>query len=127
MIAIVTGQFEDLVSAGLRAILAEDDLVDLLAHDVPIGALESTIAEFEPDVAIFDYAALRSPIEVHQLHEAQPETHLVVLTWRPSPAEAQQLLSFGATAVLAKDTAKRDITMADIIDLLEWRDFALAT
>jgi len=112
MITIVTGQFEDLVSAGLRSILADDDLVDLLATDVPMNGLEATVSEFEPDIAIFDYAELRTPVQVHQLHEAQPETHLVVLTWRPSPAEAQQLLSFGATAVIGKDTPKRDLVMA---------------
>ena len=112
MIAIVTGQFEDLVSAGLRTILAEDDLVDLLATDVPINAFAATLGEYEPDVAIFDYAQLRSPIQVHEIHEAHREVHLVVLTWRPSAAEAQQLLSFGATAVIAKDTPKRDLTTA---------------
>jgi NarL family two-component system response regulator LiaR len=112
VITIITGQFEDLVSHGLRAILNEDDLVDLITTDVPMNALESAISEFEPDVAIFDYAQLRSPVQVHQLHEAQPETNLVVLTRRPSPAEAQQLLSFGATAIIAKDTDKRDLVTA---------------
>jgi len=28
---------------------------------------------------------------------------------------------------LVTDTARRDITMSDIVELLEWRDFTLAT
>ena len=109
MIAIVLGQFADLVAAGLRAVLAEDDRIDVLAADVPLDSLEAALAELEPDLAIFDLAALRSPIQVNQLHEAQPETRLVILADRATAAECNQLLAFGATAVIPKDSPKRDL------------------
>ena len=109
MIAVVLGQFSDLISAGLRAVLAEEDRIEVLATDVPLDSLEATIAEIEPDMAIFDLAALRSPIQVNQLHETQPETRLVILTDRATAAECNQLLAFGATAVIPKDTPKRDL------------------
>src|SRR3954447_14457445 len=109
MIATVVGRFPDLISYGLRAVLAEEDRIDLLATDVPLDSLEAALAELEPDLAIFDLSALRTPIQVNQLHEAQPETRLVLLADRATAAECNQLLAFGATAVIPKDSPKRDL------------------
>jgi two-component system response regulator DesR len=109
MIGVVIGQFPDLIAAGLRVVLGEEDRIEVLATDVPIDSLGGVIAEQEPDMAIFDLGALRTPIQVNQLHEAQPETKLVILTERATQAECNQLLAFGATAVIPKDTPKRDI------------------
>jgi two-component system, NarL family, response regulator DesR len=109
VIAVVLGQFPDLLAAGLRAVLAEEDRIEILAADVPIDSLSAAIAELEPDLAVLDLAALRTPMQVNQLHEAQPETKLVLLAGRATQAECNQLLAFGATAVIPKDTPKRDI------------------
>lgn len=112
MITLVLGEFPDLIAHGLRALLSDDDLLEVVGHDVPMDSLEATIAETEPDLALVDFAALRSPIQVHQLHEAQPETHIAIVVDRATTAECKQLLAFGATAVLARDTQKRDILTA---------------
>jgi DNA-binding NarL/FixJ family response regulator len=112
VITLLLGEFPDLIAYGLRGLLAEDDLVTVLATDVPVDSMEAAIAETEPDLVVIDFAHLRSPIQVHQLHEAQPETRIVVLVERATPAECQQLLAFGATAVLARDTQRRDILNA---------------
>jgi len=112
VITLVLGEFSDLLAYGLRALLGDDERIQVLAHDVPMDGLEATIAETEPDLVLMDFAALRSPIQVHQLHEAQPETHVVLLVDRATRAECNQLLAFGATAVLARDTQKRDILTA---------------
>jgi DNA-binding NarL/FixJ family response regulator len=74
--------------------------------------MEAAIAETEPDLAVVDLACLRSPIQIHQLHEAQPETRLVVMVDRASPAECHQLLAFGATAVIGRDIARPDLLTA---------------
>jgi DNA-binding NarL/FixJ family response regulator len=109
MIAVVVGRFPDLVAAGLRVVLAEEDRIEVLATDVPMDSLAAALNELEPDLAIFDLAALRSPIQVNQLHDAQPETRLVLLADRATAAECNQLLAFGATAVIPKDSPKRDL------------------
>ena len=109
MIATLLGQFPDLLAYGLRAVLAEEDRIELLAADIPLDSMDAAIAELEPDLVIFDLAALRSPIQVNQLHEAHPEARLVLLAERASAAECNQLLAFGATAVIPKDTPKRDL------------------
>ena len=44
MLAVITlllGEFPDLIAYGLRALLAEDDRVQVLASDVPIDSLEA--------------------------------------------------------------------------------------
>ena len=46
------------------------------------------------------------------MHNAFPATRLVVLANHPSPAECNQMLAFGATACLSKDTQARDILSA---------------
>jgi len=112
VVTLVLGEFPDLIAYGLRALLGEDDRLRLLATDVPIDSLEAAIAETEPDLAVIDFGALASPIQIHQLHERQPETRLVVLVDRASAAECGQLLAFGATAVLARDTRRNDILTA---------------
>ena len=112
MVTVVLGEFPDLIAYGLRALLADDERLQILATDVPVDGMEAAVSEVEPDLAIIDFAGLRSPIQVHQLHETQPETHIVVLVDRATTAECNQLLAFGATAVLGRETPKRDIITA---------------
>jgi DNA-binding NarL/FixJ family response regulator len=59
-----------------------------------------------------NFGSLRSPNDVRALHSLHPETRLLVLANRPSPAECNQMLAFGATACLSKETQARDILSA---------------
>ncbi len=112
MITLIVGEFPDLIAYGLRGLLRDDERCEVLAVDVPWDGLAAAIAETEPDLVIVDFGALRSPIQVHQLHEAQPETRIVILVDRASPQECNQLLAFGATAILTRETQKRDLLTA---------------
>ena len=111
-ITVATAQFEDLVSHGLRSLIATDSHLELVAADVPVERLAATLARSTPQVAILNFGSLRSPIQVHELHLEHPETRIVVLANRPSPAECNQMLAFGATACLSKETQARDILNA---------------
>ena len=111
-IAVLLGQFEDLVAHGLRAILSTDDLVELLATDIPMNAMEGMVAEIEPDVVVVDRRRLESPVQVNDLVKAQPETAFIVLIGASSAEEAAQLIAFGATGVVAKDIDKDDLLIA---------------
>src|SRR3954454_16862840 len=104
MIAVVLGQFPDLIAHGLRAVLAEEDRIEVLASDVPLDSLAGVIAEQEPDMAVFDLASLRTTSQVNQLQKSQPETKLVILADRATEAECNELLSLIATAVIPSDT-----------------------
>jgi DNA-binding NarL/FixJ family response regulator len=111
-ITIALARFEDLVSLGLRALIDEDPSLELVAFDVPHADLTASLSAHAPRVAILNFGALRSAGEVRELHFAHPSTHLVVLGNRPTPAESSQMLSFGATACLAKTTEARDVLTA---------------
>lgn len=111
-VRVVVARFEDLVDRGLRALIEEDLNLALLARGVPHERIPATIAAHRPQVALLNYGSLRTPLEVRELVAAHPATHLVVLANRPTPAECNQMLAFGATACLSKETQARDVLSA---------------
>ena len=111
-ITVLSSRFEDLVSRGLQALIAEDEHLDLVATDVDQSRVSAALARHRPKVAILNFGSLRSPAEVHDLHAGHPDTRLVVLANRPTAAECNQMLAFGATACLSKETQARDILHA---------------
>jgi DNA-binding NarL/FixJ family response regulator len=111
-IRIVIGRFEDLIARGLRSLLAEDPTIELVAANVELDALDAALAKHKPEVAILNFGSLRTPVEVNRLYTAHPDTRLLVLANRPTPSECSQMLAFGATACLSKDTQARDILNA---------------
>ena len=74
--------------------------------------VEGAIERHGPDVVLLNFGTLGSPGQVLQLHRIFPDTRIVVLANKPSAAECNQMLSFGATACLSKETEARDIVNA---------------
>jgi DNA-binding NarL/FixJ family response regulator len=112
MPTVLGAKFEDLVAIGLRALISEDPNLELLADAVTMDGLEGAIERYRPDVVLLNYGTLGSPGRVLQLHRSYPETRIVVLANRPTASECNQMLSFGATACLSKETEARDIVNA---------------
>jgi DNA-binding NarL/FixJ family response regulator len=111
-VSVVLARFEDIVGLGLRALIDDDDNLELAAADVPHANLHDVLAQHSPRVAILNFGSLSGPSEVRELHRAFPKTRLLVLANRPAPSESRQMLAFGATACLAKSTEARDILHA---------------
>jgi DNA-binding NarL/FixJ family response regulator len=86
-VSVVTAKFEDLVAVGLRQLISEDPYLELVAADVEIEHVEQAIAEYEPAVAVLNFGSLKSAAQVFQLHDAHPETRIVVLANRPTSGE----------------------------------------
>jgi DNA-binding NarL/FixJ family response regulator len=112
MPTVISAKFEDLVAVGLKTLISEDPNLDLVAADVPMDELTKRIAEHRPAVALINFGTLRTAADVFQLHQEHPETRIVVLANRPTAADCNQMLSFGATACLSKETQARDIISA---------------
>jgi len=112
MPTVLGAKFEDLVAIGLRVLISDDPNLELLTDAVTMDRLEAAIDRHRPDVVLLNYGTLGSPGRVLQLHRSHPDTRIVVLANRPSAAECNQMLSFGATACLSKDTEARDIVNA---------------
>jgi DNA-binding NarL/FixJ family response regulator len=111
-ITVALARFEDIVGLGLRALIDDDDNLELVASDVPHDDLYAVLERHHPRVAILNFGSLTSPVELRTLHRAFPSTRLLVLANRPLPSECRQMLSFGATACLAKSTEARDVLHA---------------
>src|SRR5438270_11035263 len=99
-ITVIVARFEDLVGHGLRALLSDDPNIEVIADDVPHELIDLALGERTPQVAIVNFGSLRTPIEVRKLYQSHPDTRIVVLANRPTPAECNQMLAFGATACL---------------------------
>jgi DNA-binding NarL/FixJ family response regulator len=112
MPTVVSAKFEDLVAVGLRVLISEDPNLDLVADGVPMEDIRGTLEEHSPAVVLLNFGTLRAPRDVYELHEAFPGTRIVVLANRPTAAECNQMLSFGATACLSKETEARDVINA---------------
>ena len=108
-ITVLAAKFEDLVAVGLKQLIDEDPNLELIDEGIPIEKVQDAIGEKSPQVALLNFGTLSTPAQVFQLHQAHPETRIVVLANRPSAAECNQMLSFGATACISKETEARDV------------------
>jgi DNA-binding NarL/FixJ family response regulator len=112
MPTVVAGRFEDLAAIGLAVMIGDDPDLDLLARDVPLTEIEAAVSRHSPDVVLLNFGTLSAPADVLRLHQQFPDTRIVVLANRPTTAECNQMLSFGATGCLSKETEARDIVNA---------------
>ena len=111
-ITLAVAQFEDIVGRGLRALIAEDPHLRLVADDVRAEQLEQTLSEHAPEVVILNLAGVSRPAALRELHARFPDVRLMVLADNPSAAECRQLIGFGATVCLSKTTDGRDLVQA---------------
>jgi DNA-binding NarL/FixJ family response regulator len=111
-ITVAIARFEDLVALGLRAVLADDPSVAIVAHDIECDRIPIVLRAHCPQVLVLDVNALDSPAQVRELSTQHPRTRLVLLGQAMSSTESAQLLAFGASACLAKDTQARDVRNA---------------
>ena len=112
MATVVAGEFEDLVATGLSVLVGEDPQLELVATDVPMDALDAAIEKHSPSVVLLNFGVLTGPADVLVLHRRFPESRIVVLASRPTAAQCTQMLSFGATGCLSKETEASDIVTA---------------
>jgi DNA-binding NarL/FixJ family response regulator len=112
MATVVAGEFEDLVATGLSVLVGDDPQLELVATDVPMDALDAAIERHSPSVVLLNFGVLSGPADVLGLHRRFPESRILVLASRPSAAQCTQMLSFGATGCLSKETAASDIVTA---------------
>ncbi len=112
MPSVITGKFEDLVSVALDVVIGEDPDLELVARGVPTDEIEAAVGRHEPEVVVLNFGELGSPSDLFRLHQAHPETRILVFANRPTSGDCNQLLSFGATGCLSKETAAADIVRA---------------
>lgn len=111
-ITLALGRFDDLLAVGLRQLIAGDPSLVISAQDVEHARLAVVLRAHDPDVAIIDVRGFANPAEIRELAAEHPSTRLVLLAEGLSGVECAQLLAFGASACLARDTQARDMLNA---------------
>jgi DNA-binding NarL/FixJ family response regulator len=111
-ITVVLARFEDLFARGLHELIESDPRLTIAAADVEHGRIPVVLRAHRPDVAILDVGALGKLAEVREISGSYPATRLVLLGNDPAPVECAQLLAFGASACLGRDTQSRDVINA---------------
>jgi len=109
---LVLAHFDDLLAGGLRELIEGDSSLTILAADVAHDRISVVLSAHRPDVAILDLDALSTLAEVRELSALHPDTRIVLLAGDPSEAQCAQLLAFGASACLGRDTQSRDVLHA---------------
>jgi DNA-binding NarL/FixJ family response regulator len=112
MATVVAGKFEDLIAIGLSRLIEDDPNLELVARDVPMQELESVAAQHSSPVVLLNFGSLSGPTDLIAFHQRVPDARIVVLANRPTAAECTQMLSFGATGCISKETQARDIVNA---------------
>jgi DNA-binding NarL/FixJ family response regulator len=111
-VSVVVARFDDLLARGVHALLATDPSLAIVAQDIEQRRISVVLRAHRPDVAILDANALDKLADVRELVVAHPATRLVLFVGELSSAECAQLLAFGASACLARDTQARDVLNA---------------
>jgi len=111
-ITVAIARFEDLLALGLRAALADDPSMSVVAQDIEYDRLGVVLQAHRPDVLILDVDQVVDLALVRELSNEHPETHLILLGDGLSTLESAQLLAFGAGACLGKATQARDVRNA---------------
>jgi len=112
VITVAISRFEDLLALGLQAVLADDPSVSVVAQGVTYARIPATLRAHRPSVLILNAGALPDLAAVRGLSIEHPVTRLVLLGDVTSAAESAQLLAFGASACLTRDTQGRDVRNA---------------
>ncbi len=112
MATVVAGEFEDLVATGLSVLIGDDPQLELVATGVPMDELDAALEQHSPAVVLLNFSDLSGPADVLVLHRRFPESRIVVLASRPTAADCTQMLTFGATGCLSKETEASDIVRA---------------
>jgi DNA-binding NarL/FixJ family response regulator len=108
----VLARFDDLLGRGLRELIESDQSLAIVAANVEHGRIPVVLRAHHPDVAVLDGGALAKPAEIRQLSSQYPSTRLVLIVDEASMVECAQLLAFGASACLGRDTQSRDVLTA---------------
>ena len=111
-ITLAIARFSDLLGLGLRAALAEDPSVAVVATDIEYSRLGVVLQAHQPDVLILDVDEVVDLAMVRELSVEHPDTRLVLLGDGLSSLEGSQLLALGAGACLDKRTQARDVRNA---------------
>jgi DNA-binding NarL/FixJ family response regulator len=111
---ILLADDHEVVRAGLRALLEEQDGWEVVAEAADGRDAVDKASKLKPDAVVIDIAmpSLNGLEAVRQIIKAVPSTKVLVLTMYDSDPLIQQVLQAGARGYLLKSDAGRDLVSA---------------
>ncbi|HZR63759.1 MAG TPA: response regulator transcription factor [Terriglobales bacterium] len=111
---ILLADDHEVVRAGLRALLEEQNGWEVVAEAVDGRDAVEKATKLKPDVVVIDIAmpSLNGLEAVRQIVKSVPNTKVLVLTMYDSDPLIQQVLQAGARGYLLKSDAGRDLVSA---------------
>ena len=102
------------VRDGLQALLAAQPDIRVVGSFGDSGRALSFAAESPPDVAVLDIAlpGLDGVEVARRIHDACPDTHILMLSMHASPEHVYQALRAGASGYVLKESAGGEVVAA---------------
>lgn len=97
-VSVALARFADLIRLGLSQVLESDQLIELVARDVPYQSIAPMARRYRPEVIIVDEYGAR-PAALARWKTATPGTGILVVVREPTRARRAQLVGTGATCV----------------------------
>ena len=111
-ITVAIARLDDLIALGVRSLFKDHPSASIVADDIAYDRLSVVLRTHRPAVLILDVGKLDHLGRVRELSLQHPQTRLVLLGDHLSSIESAQLLAFGASACLSKETQGRDLINA---------------
>lgn len=113
-ITVVIADDHTLMRHNLRALLEEEDGIEVAAEADHLALAERHVDGHRPDVLVLDLSMPNgSSLEtIGQLRSRAPETQIVVVSMDDTPGFAQRALAAGARGYVLKDLADEDLGKA---------------
>ncbi len=114
MIRVVIADDHGIVLAGLRAVLAAEPDIAVLAEATDGRAAIAAVQQQQPDLLVVDLSmpGLNGVEVIRRLHELCPATRVVVLSMHAAPEYVRPALRAGAAGYLVKGSGLEDLVRA---------------
>jgi len=113
-ITIILADDHEIVRDGLRRIVEAEGDMEVVAEAADAETARRRSLGLKPDVLVLDLNMPGEPslASIPKIHEASPETAVVVLTMQDDPAFAKEAFRLGATAFVVKHAAGAELVDA---------------
>ncbi len=113
-ITIVLADDHEIVRAGLRMVLEAEAGFAVVAEAGDVGTAERRVASHRPHVLVLDVnmPGGSSLPAIPRVHEASPDTRIVILTMQSDPELAREALQAGATGYVLKEAPRAELIQA---------------
>ncbi len=111
-IVVVIADDHPLMRQSLRAVLDQEDDIEVAAEADHVALAERHVHGHRPDVLVLDLTMPNGLDSITELRERTPSTRIVVVSMDDAPGFAQRTIVAGASGYVLKDLADEDLAPA---------------